>query len=254
MTRFDILGFPVFRASAQGGDRYPKHGADQLDRVLPQNRRRPVRTGETGVRCPRRSSNPADQIAELPHKPETGAFGCGHRSRQRKKQGTDLMKSLFPAFLCPAFEMPFPAFNADNLSTAFPFLQTADGYSHFSCKRFLPHAEGFPVCPDAVSLSIIKEVVELIQKICHWHIVELCQPLHFLWFNMLCKTFFDSLVNTVRHSHLVRNLHLHQPLAVSTPAEPIRDTFNFFISAIPLIKLGGLQNLPWGAQYETVYV
>ena len=30
------LGFPVFRASAQGGDRYPKHGADQPDRVLPK--------------------------------------------------------------------------------------------------------------------------------------------------------------------------------------------------------------------------
>ena len=174
MTRFDILGFPVFRASAQGGDRYPKHGADQLDRVLPQNRRRPVRTGETGVRCPRRSSNPADQIAELPHKPETGAFGCGHRSRQRKKQGTDLMKRLFPAFLCPAFEMPFPAFYADNLSTAFPFLQAPDRDAHFSCKWFLSHAKGLPVCPDAVSLSIVKEVVEFIQEVCNWNPIELC--------------------------------------------------------------------------------
>ena len=91
------LGFPVFRASVQGGDRYPKHGADQSDRVLPQNRRRPDRTGKTGVRCPRSSSKPANQITELPYKPEAGAFGCGHRNRKRKKQGTDLMESLFPA-------------------------------------------------------------------------------------------------------------------------------------------------------------
>lgn len=90
------LGFPAFRASAQGGDRYPKHGTDQSDRVLPQNRRRPDRTGKTGVRCPRSRSNPANQIAELPLKPKAGTFGCGHRNRERKKQGTDLMESLFP--------------------------------------------------------------------------------------------------------------------------------------------------------------
>ena len=84
------LRFPVFRASVQGGDRYPKHGADQSDRVLPQNRRRPDRTGKTGVRCPRSRSNPANQIAELPHKPKAGAFGCGHRNRERKKQRVTL--------------------------------------------------------------------------------------------------------------------------------------------------------------------
>ena len=93
------LGFPAFRASAQGGDRYPKHGTDQSDRVLPQNRRRPDRTGKTGVRCPRSRSNPANQIAELSLKPKAGTFGCGHRNRERKKQGTDLMESLFPLLL-----------------------------------------------------------------------------------------------------------------------------------------------------------
>ena len=90
------LGIPLFRASAQGGDRYPKHGTDQSDRVLPQNRRRPDGTGKAGVRCPRSRSNPADQIAELPHKPEARAFGYGHRNRERKKQVPDLMESLFP--------------------------------------------------------------------------------------------------------------------------------------------------------------
>lgn len=101
------LGIPLFRASAQGGDRYPKHGTDQSDRVLPQNRRRPDRTGKTGVRCPRSRSNPANQIAELPLKPKAGTFGCGHRNRERKKQGTDLMESLFP----PCFLLfPFQSF------------------------------------------------------------------------------------------------------------------------------------------------
>ena len=98
------LGIPVFRASAQGGDRYPKYGADQSDRVLPKNRRRPDGTGKAGVRCTRSSSNPANQIAELSHKPKDGAFGCGHRNRERTKQGTDLMESLFPASFLFSFQ------------------------------------------------------------------------------------------------------------------------------------------------------
>ena len=150
--------------------------------------------------------------------------------------------------------MPLPAFYADNLSATLPFLQTADRYAHFPCKGFLTHTKGFPVCPDAVGLSIVKEVVEFIQEICYRNIIELRQSLYLLRINMLCEAFLNGLVNTVGHSHLVRNLHLHQALTVSAPAEPVRDTFNFFVSAIPPIELGSLQNLPWGAQYETVYV
>ena len=52
-------------------------------------------------------------------------------------------------------KMPFPAFYADNLSAALPFLQAANGDSHFSCKGLLTHTKGFPVCPDTNSLSII---------------------------------------------------------------------------------------------------
>ena len=149
--------------------------------------------------------------------------------------------------------MPFPAFYADNLSTALPFLQAADRNSHFSCKWFLSHAKGFPVCPDANSLSIIKEMIEFIQEICHRNSVELRQPIHLLRFDMLRKSFLDSLIDTVGHPHLVCHFHLHESLAVSAPAEPVRYIIDFFISAIPLIKLGCLQNLPWGAQNETMY-
>ena len=156
--------------------------------------------------------------------------------------------------LGPTFEVPLPAFYANNLSAALPFLQTANRYSHFPCKWFLSHAERFPICPDAVGLSIVKETIKLIQEICHWHIVELCQPFHLLRFNMLCKTFFDSLVDAMGHSHLVRDLHLHESLAVSAPTEPVRHILDFLVSAIPLIELRSLQNLPRGAQYETMYV
>lgn len=93
---------------AQGGDRYPENGADHSDRVLPQNRRRKRRTGKAGIRCPCRSSKPAAEVAELPHKPKAGTSGCSHRNRKGTKQGTDFSLSLFPAFLCPALEILFP--------------------------------------------------------------------------------------------------------------------------------------------------
>ena len=150
--------------------------------------------------------------------------------------------------------MPFPAFYADNLSAALPFLQATDRDSHFSRKSFLTHTKGFTVCPDTNSLSIVKEMIEFIQEVRHRNTVELCQPIHLLRFNMLRKTFLDGLVDTVGHSNLVCNFHLHQPLAVSAPAEPVRYIVNLLISAIPLIELGRLQNLPRGAQYKTMYV
>ena len=149
--------------------------------------------------------------------------------------------------------MSLPASYADNLSSALPFLQAADRDAHFSCKGFLPHAKRFPVCPDADSLSIIKEMIEFIQEVCHRDPVELRQPIHLLRFDMLCETLLDSLVDAVGHAHLVRNFHLHQPTAVSAPAEPVRYIVNLLISAIPLIELGRLQNLPRGAQYKTMY-
>ena len=149
--------------------------------------------------------------------------------------------------------MPFPAFYADNLSAALPFLQATDRDAHFSCKWFLAHAKRFPVCPDADSLSIIKEMIEFIKKVCYWDTVELSQPIHLLRFNMLREPFLDGLVDTVGHTHLVCHFHLHQTFAMSTPAEPVRYIIDFLISAIPLIELGRLQNLPRGAQYETMY-
>lgn len=149
--------------------------------------------------------------------------------------------------------MPFPAFYADNLSSAFPFLQAPNRNSHFSCEGFLSHAKGFPICPDADSLSIIKEMIEFIQEVRYRDTVELRQPIYLLRFNMLCKALLNSLVDAVGHAHLVRNLHLRQSFAVPEPAEPVRYIIDLLISAIPLIKLSSLPNLPWDAQYKTMY-
>ena len=114
------------RADAQGGDRYPKHGADQSDRVLPQDRRKPDRTGQTGVRGPRSSGKPANPSAELPRGPKAGAFGCGHRNRKGKKQGTDLMESLFPAFAISFPTDAVPGFLYGYPFSALPFPLSVD--------------------------------------------------------------------------------------------------------------------------------
>ena len=97
-------------------------------------------------------------------------------------------------------------------------------------------------------------MIEFIQEICHRNSVELRQPIHLLRFNMLREPFFDGLVNTMGHSHLVCHFNLHQTFAVSAPTEPVRYIVDFLISAIPLIKLGGFQDIARGAQYKTVYV
>ena len=96
-------------------------------------------------------------------------------------------------------------------------------------------------------------MIEFIQEIRNRNPIELCQPIYLLRFNMLREAFLDGLVDTVGHTHLVCHFHLHQTFAVSAPAEPVRYIINLLISAIPLIKLGRLQNLPRGAQYKTMY-
>ena len=96
-------------------------------------------------------------------------------------------------------------------------------------------------------------MIEFIQEVRDRNSVELRQPIHLLRFDMLRKSFLNSLVDTVGHSHLVCHFHLHQTFAVSAPAEPVRYIIDLLISAIPLIELGSLQNLPRGAQYKTMY-
>ena len=57
--------------------------------------------------------------------------------------------------LCPAFEVSLPGFIADGFTSALPSLETADGDSLFSCKGFLSQAEGLPIRPDTIGLSVV---------------------------------------------------------------------------------------------------
>ena len=154
---------------------------------------------------------------------------------------------------CSSLKMPFPAINADNLSSTFPFLQGPNGYTHLFGKRFLSQTQRLPIRTDSVGLSIIKKPVEFIQEICHRNTIELCQPLHLLRFDMLLKTFLDGFIDVMGYAHLIRHFCLKQSPAVSTPAKPIRYIVDLLVSAIPLIELGSLQDFPRRAQRKTVY-
>ena len=91
----------VARIWTEGGDRYPTYGADQSDRLLSQDRSRKRGPGTPGIRCPRGSCESTPEISELPHQPEAGITGCGHRDQEKGEQGTGLTRSLlvFYAFL-----------------------------------------------------------------------------------------------------------------------------------------------------------
>ena len=219
-----ICSFPVFRASAQGGDRYPKHGTDQSDRTLPQNRRRSGGIGQAGIRCSRRRSNPTNQISELPHNPEIGTSGCGHRNNKRKKQETGLINGLHLA----SFYLPsnrFAVASTDSKKTLAPAVSKHRyEFAHF------------------FDIPLLLFAVPVHEILCPHSEVPRClssannhpdrQPNHSCtWVSCPCRRI------------------------PSMPGcgQPVRYIVNLLVSSIPLIELGGFQNLPWGAQCETMY-
>ena len=173
---------------------------------------------------------------------------------QSKEAGNRLYDKSVPCFfLRSTLEIPLPAFDADYFSVVLPFPQTIHRDSHFPCKGFLTQAEGFPIGPDAFALPIVKELIEFVQEVRHGDTIECRQTLYHLQRNMLSSSTFDINVDCSGHACNLRHFCLHQSTAVSAPPKPVRYILDLLISAIPLIELGRHQNLPWGAQYETMY-
>ena len=163
---------------------------------------------------------------------------------------------LFPkAFLLrPSLKILLPHFAADRLLSAFPFTQAAQRDTRMPCKGLPAHTELLTIDEDALGLSIEKEAVVIVYEIRLRNTIELCQPICDLWLNVLSHPFLQRLVDVMRQSHPVSRFSLYQSLAVPAPAEPVRHIPDFLVSAILPIKLSCLQNLPRGAQYETMYI
>ena len=134
----------------------------------------------------------------LPHIPNQTCHECTH----------PCPTFLLQAILCLVFKIPFPGFVADGFSDAFPFLQTADGDPHGSCKGLLSQPQRFPIDPDAVGLSVTKESVVFILQICLRHIVKLRQFLRQLLGYVLVKSFFNGLVGTQRNPQFFCRVYL----------------------------------------------
>lgn len=146
----------------------------------------------------------------------------------------------------------FPALPADHFPAVFPFLQTADGDPHCSCKGLLAQSQRFPIHPDAISLSITKKMIIIIQKICHWYTVIFRQLLCQFTGYVLCNTFFNRLVGTHSDPQFPGHIYLPQALTMSAPAKPVRNILNFPITMVLLIELSRFQNLSGGAQWKAM--
>lgn len=152
-----------------------------------------------------------------------------------------------------SLKIPLPALYADYLSVIFPLPQAIHRDSHFPRKGFLPHTEGFPIGPDTFALSIIKELIELIQEVRHGNTIECRKVLHHLQGDVLSNSALNIDVNRSAHTRKLCNFCLHQATAMSAPTEPVRYIIDFLISSIPLIELRCFQNLSWGTQHKTMY-
>ena len=155
-------------------------------------------------------------------------------------------------FLCSSLEILLPAFVADGLFLDLPGLQAAEGDA-------VPISEGLSAqaCPasprpDAIGLSILKKLVELVRKVCRRDAEEPGQSIPHFLLEVLSGALLDGLVCIVAHADPLRYLHLHQPPAVPEPPEPVRDGLNIFIPMILPVEAGSLQDLPRGAQREAM--
>lgn len=119
-------------------------------------------------------------------------------------------------------------------------------------ERLSPHSQFLPVRPNSLGLSIEKELVVFIQKVGNWNPVELGQVQNQAPWQTSCDAALDFNIHAAADTSNLRRFPLHEAFPVSEPAEPVRDTGDFFIGTVGLIHHGGFQNLMRGAQPETM--
>ena len=154
--------------------------------------------------------------------------------------------------LCSSLEILLPAFVANGLFLDLPDLQASEGDTVPICEGLSAQACPTSPCPDAVGLSILKELVELVRKVRRRDAEESGQSVPHFLVEVLGGAFLDGLVCIVAHADPLRHLRLHQPPAVPEPPEPVRNGLNIFIPMILPVEAGGLQDLPRGTQWKAM--
>ena len=154
--------------------------------------------------------------------------------------------------LCLPLKVHLPALETDLFLPILPAAQTGQRNAGMAAKGFSSHAQLLTVSPDSLGLSIEKELAVFIQEVGNWNPVELGQ----LQNQAPRQASRDASLNIDIHAAADTGdlgcFPLHQSLAVSEPAEPVRDAGDLFIGMVSLIHHGGFQNLVRGAQFKTM--
>lgn len=123
-----------------------------------------------------------------------------------------------------------------------------------AAKGFSSHAQLLTVVLDTFGLSIEKELVVFIQEVGNRNAVELGQVQNQATRQASCDTALDFDIHAAADTGDLGGFPLHKSLAMPEPAEPVRDTGDFFIGVVSLIHHGGFENLMRGTQSETMDV
>ena len=155
-------------------------------------------------------------------------------------------------FSRPPLKVHLPALETDLLLPILPTSQAGQWNSGIAAEGLSPHAQLLPVLPDPLGLSIEKELVVLIQKVGNRNPIELGQVQNQAPRQASCDACLNIDIHAAADTGDLGCFPLHQSLAVSEPAEPVRDAGDLFIGMVSLIHHGGFQNLVRGAQFKTM--
>ena len=154
--------------------------------------------------------------------------------------------------LCPPLKVHLPALETDLFLPVLPAAQTGQRNAGMAAKGFSSHPQLLPVRPDSLGLSIVKKLVILVQEVGNRDPVELGEIQNQAPRQASCDAGLNIDIHATADTGDLGCFPLHQSLAVPEPAEPVRDTGDFFIGTVSLIYHGCFQNLMRGAQPETM--
>lgn len=157
-----------------------------------------------------------------------------------------------PIILNPPLEVHLPALETDLFLRILPASETGQRNAGIAAKWFSPHAQLLTVVLDTFGLSIEKEPVVLIQEVGNRNPVKMREVENQTPRQASCDAALDFNIHAAADTGDLSGFPLHQSLAVSEPAEPVRDAGDLFIGMVSLIHHGGFPNLVWGAQPETM--
>ena len=162
------------------------------------------------------------------------------------------MQQFTVLLLRPSLKVHLPALETDLFLPVLPAAQTGQRDAGMAAKGFSSHAQLLTVVLDTFDLSIEKELVVLIQKVGNRNLVELREVQNQAPRQASCDTALDFDIHAAADTGDLGCFPLHKPFTMSEPAEPVRDTGDFFIGTVSLIHHGGFENLMRGAQPETM--